>query len=57
MDRGAWWAAVHGVAESQIEVTQHTCTDPQLVPEWLCWLSGESHSIPLFHEIVIGGRS
>ena len=23
-DRGAWWATVHGVAES--EVTEHTCT-------------------------------
>ena len=31
-----------------------THTDRQLVPEWLCWHSGESHSIPLFPEIVIG---
>ena len=53
MDRGAWWATVHGVTESQTEVTEHTRTDPPLVPEWLCWFSGESHSIPQFHEIVI----
>ena len=23
MDRGAWWATVHGVAKSQTEVTEH----------------------------------
>ena len=27
MDRGAWWATVHRIAESDtIEVTEHTCT-------------------------------
>ena len=25
-DRGAWWATVHGVAES--DITEHTCTMP-----------------------------
>ena len=28
MDRGAWWAAVHGVAESQrLSAAQHTTLD------------------------------
>ena len=27
MDRGAWWATVHGVTESDTaEATEHTCT-------------------------------
>ena len=29
MDRGAWWATVRGVPESDMtEVTQHTCRHP-----------------------------
>ena len=24
MDRGAWWAIVHGVAKSQIQLSEHT---------------------------------
>ena len=29
MDRGAWWATVHGVAESQTQlINQHTTTLP-----------------------------
>ena len=26
MDRGAWWAAVHGLAESQTRLSTHECT-------------------------------
>ena len=26
MDRGAWWATVHGVAKSCAQVSTHTCT-------------------------------
>ena len=26
MDRGAWWATVHGVAESHDLATEHACT-------------------------------
>ena len=26
MDRGAWWATVHGVAKSQTRLSEHTCT-------------------------------
>ena len=26
MDRGAWWAAVHGVAKSQIQLSEFTLT-------------------------------
>ena len=26
MDRGSWWAAVHGVAKSQIQLTNFTFT-------------------------------
>ena len=29
MERGAWWAKVHGVAES--EMTDHTCTFPSFM--------------------------
>ena len=25
-DRGAWWATVHGVATSQTQLSEHTCT-------------------------------
>ena len=25
MDRGAWWAAVHGVAQSQIQLSTRAC--------------------------------
>ena len=25
MDRGAWWAAVHGVAKSQTRLSTHAC--------------------------------
>ena len=30
MDRGAWWAIVHGVAKSQTPLKQYTCMQPQL---------------------------
>ena len=32
MDRGAWWATVHGVTKSQTQLSAHTCigTDPVL---------------------------
>ena len=31
MDRGAWWATIHGVTESDgTEVTYHTCSNPCL---------------------------
>ena len=26
MDGGAWWAVVHGVTESQTQLSMHTCT-------------------------------
>ena len=26
MDRGAWWATVHGVAKSQIQLSEETTT-------------------------------
>ena len=28
MDGGAWWAAVHGVAKSQTQLSDFTCTFP-----------------------------
>ena len=27
MDRGAWWATVHGVAKSQTRLSIHACQD------------------------------
>ena len=32
MDRAAWWATVHGVAESQTPLYAHQCTNTDLVP-------------------------
>ena len=34
MDRGAWWATVHGVAE--LDMTEHTHTQTQYPPPTLC---------------------
>ena len=30
MDRGAWWAALHGVAKSETQLIMHTCRHPQI---------------------------
>ena len=30
MDRGAWWAAINGVAKSQTQLNMHTCRHPQI---------------------------
>ena len=30
MDRGAWWAAIHGAAKSQTQLSMHTCRHPQI---------------------------
>ena len=30
MDRGVWWAIVHGVAKSKTPLKQYTCMQPQL---------------------------
>ena len=30
MDRGAWWTRVHGVAKSQMQLTQNAQTDQNL---------------------------
>ena len=31
MDRGAWWAIVHGVAKSQTQLSMHTHTNIQSI--------------------------
>ena len=36
MARGAWWATVYNVAESDMtEVTWHTCCGPSVLSAWL----------------------
>ena len=30
MDRGAWWAAINGVAKSHTQLNMHTCRHPQI---------------------------
>ena len=30
IDRGGWWATVHGVAKSWTRLSMHTCPDPNL---------------------------
>ena len=43
MDRGAWWAIVHGVSKSQTQLTlSHTFTFCHLGFPW--WLSGKEFS-------------
>ena len=32
MDRGSWWAAVHGISKSQIQLSNSACTQPWLFP-------------------------
>ena len=43
MDRGAWWATVHGVVKSQTRLSTHTCTrglDSRMAePGWASWWS------------------
>ena len=31
MDRGAWWATVHGVSKSQMRLSLHKCTIKMLI--------------------------
>ena len=31
MDRGAWWATVHGVSKSQMKLSMHKCTIKMLI--------------------------
>ena len=33
VDRGAWWATIHGVAKSQTRLSMHECKVPQVVPD------------------------
>ena len=37
MDRGAWWAAVHGVAKSQTRLSDRVQSE---IDEWCFWDSG-----------------
>ena len=46
MDRGAWWATVHGVTESNM--TKHS-TEIILTLEYLC--SNLESFLPLFHDL------
>ena len=41
MDRGAWWATVHGITES--DVTEHLTHIPRGLREQALHLRGESH--------------
>ena len=38
MDRGTWWAMVHGIAKSQTRLTQHIAHDliSRLKFPWMC---------------------
>ena len=54
MDRGAWWATVHGVAKSQTtEATYHTCTCVNMKEGFMqCYLDGVQHGC--FHKVSHG---
>ena len=39
MDRGAWWAAVHGIAKSPTQLSRHTH------PEWQTLFSRQSDEL------------
>ena len=63
MERGAWWATVHGVAKSQRQLSDFHFPDP-CIPFALCWfyffllhLSQKwtvAHQAPLFMYIFLG---
>ena len=35
MDRGAWWATVHGVAKSWTQLSEHTLRVEPKLPKWM----------------------
>ena len=46
MDRGTWWAAVHGVAKSWAQLSEHTREEELGCMTW------EGRKVPLSHREV-----
>ena len=46
MDRGAWWATVHGVTKSQTQLSMHTCTRVAELKNWIYghWIAIKTNS-------------
>ena len=49
MDRGTWWASVHGVAKSRHDQVQHSCTLFQLSLSFITHLN-----VPVFRHTIPG---
>ena len=58
MDRGAWWAAVRGVAESQTRLSDFTFTfpfrSPQNIEQSLLSYTVGSHQLSILYVVSIG---
>ena len=55
MDRGAWWATVHGVAESQTWLRQlgtHLCSAAQSCPTLCDLMNCSTTGLPVHHQFL-----
>ena len=51
-DRGAWWAAVYGVAKSQTRLKWLSSSSSSVLKVHLCWYKITSHHVTRFHSFL-----